>query len=255
MHSNSWFIVAHNWMCCCLRLVVQLVVTICLQLVVQSLVSNACDCTSHDWVDQTMSYQIIQTTSFAMHPRLVECNAEALVWMYCICLLVSCDCWLSPSQNLPADSYRECKTPSFQLIQATSFCNRKLQISSAGLGFCWKNLLLDGAGRIGKMLFAGQGKKFEDLKKLRFAGDLLMELGAGVELVTAAVSHLFLPLTCAANVAKNVGAVTSTSTRTPIYKAFARGENIGDVTAKGECAGNIFDLVCFPNWDNITCTL
>lgn len=44
---------------------------------------------------------------------------------------------------------------------------------------------------------------------------------------------------------QNVAAVTSTSTRTPIYKAFAKGENIGDVTAKGECVGNIADLVCF----------
>lgn len=87
------------------------------------------------------------------------------------------------------------------------------------------------------MLFARQGKKFDyDLKQvlncsilvvkgeklashnvfkynssishilnfiqLRFAGDLLMELGAGVELATAAVPHLFLPLACAANVAK-----------------------------------------------------
>ncbi|CAI9765280.1 unnamed protein product [Fraxinus pennsylvanica] len=105
-------------------------------------------------------------------------------------------------------------------------------------------ILKDGAGRVGKMLFARQGKKFDyDLKQLRIAGDLLMELGAGVELATAAVPHLFLPLACAANVAKNVGAVTSTSTRTPIYKAFAKGENIGDVTAKGECVGNIADLL------------
>jgi hypothetical protein len=37
--------------------------------------------------------------------------------------------------------------------------------------------------------------------------------------------------------------VTSTSTRTPIYKAYAKGENIGDVTAKGESVGNIADLV------------
>ncbi|OAY68669.1 Protein root UVB sensitive 6, partial [Ananas comosus] len=81
-------------------------------------------------------------------------------------------------------------------------------------------ILKDGAGRVGKMLFARQGKKFDyDLKQLRFAGDLIMELGAGVELATAAVPHLFLPLACAANVAKNVAAVTSTSTRTPIYKA------------------------------------
>ncbi|KAK2987001.1 hypothetical protein RJ640_024899, partial [Escallonia rubra] len=105
-------------------------------------------------------------------------------------------------------------------------------------------ILKDGAGRVGKMLFARQGKKFDyDLKQLRFSGDLLMELGAGVELATAAVPHLFLPLACAANVAKNVAAVTSTSTRTPIYKAFARGENIGDVTAKGECVGNVADLL------------
>ncbi|KAJ9174852.1 hypothetical protein P3X46_013453 [Hevea brasiliensis] len=105
-------------------------------------------------------------------------------------------------------------------------------------------ILKDGAGRVGKMLFARQGKKFDcDLKQLRFAGDLLMELGAGVELATAAVPHLFLPLACAANVAKNVAAVTSTSTRTPIYKAFAKGENIGDVTAKGECVSNLADLL------------
>ncbi|KZV30271.1 hypothetical protein F511_39362 [Dorcoceras hygrometricum] len=90
-------------MCCCLRLVVQLVVTICLQLVVQSLVSNACDWTSHDWVDQTMSYQLIQMTSFAKHPRLVEYNAEALVWICCSFLLVSCDCWIS-TQRASAES-------------------------------------------------------------------------------------------------------------------------------------------------------
>ncbi|ONK73081.1 uncharacterized protein A4U43_C04F26960 [Asparagus officinalis] len=105
-------------------------------------------------------------------------------------------------------------------------------------------ILKDGAGRVGKMLFARQGKKFDyDLKQLRFTGDLLMELGAAVELATTTMPNLFLPLACAANVLKNVAAVTSTSTRTPIYKAYARGENIGDVTAKGECVGNIADLL------------
>ncbi|CAI0376796.1 unnamed protein product [Linum tenue] len=114
-------------------------------------------------------------------------------------------------------------------------------------------ILKDGAGRVGKMLFARQGKKFDyDLKQLRFTGDLLMELGAGVELATAAFPHLFLPMACAANVAKNVAAVTSTSTRTPIYKAFAKGENIGDVTAKGECVSNIADLVCLTG-SSLTC--
>ncbi|BBN19712.1 hypothetical protein MPTK1_8g12970 [Marchantia polymorpha subsp. ruderalis] len=104
-------------------------------------------------------------------------------------------------------------------------------------------VIKDGAGRVGRMIFARHGKKFDcHLKQLRFAGDLLMELGAGVELATMAFPQLFLPLACAASVAKNVAAVTSTSTRAPIYKAFARAENIGDVTAKGECISNIADL-------------
>ncbi|KZV41948.1 hypothetical protein F511_22431 [Dorcoceras hygrometricum] len=99
--------VALDWMCCCLRLVVQ------------SLVSNACDWNSHDWVDQTMSYQLIQTTSFAMHPRLIEYNAIALDWMCCCLRLVlqslvsnACDWtshdWLSP----------ECMLTSSLLIPA-----------------------------------------------------------------------------------------------------------------------------------------
>ncbi|KAG0463350.1 hypothetical protein HPP92_018854 [Vanilla planifolia] len=118
----------------------------------------------------------------------------------------------------------------------------KTAATSGAVALNW--ILKDGAGRVGKMLYSRQGKKFDyDLKQLRFAGDLLMEFGAGLELATAALPHLFLPLACMANVAKNVGAVTSTSTRTPIYKAYARGENIGDVTAKGECVGNIADLL------------
>jgi hypothetical protein len=83
----------------------------------------------------------------------------------------------------------------------------------------------------------------QNLLQLRFSGDLLMELGAGIELATAAFPQLFLPMACIANVVKNVAAVTSTSTRTPIYKAYAKGENIGDVTAKGESVGNIADLL------------
>ncbi|KAL8101774.1 hypothetical protein AgCh_033607 [Apium graveolens] len=91
-------------------------------------------------------------------------------------------------------------------------------------------ILKDGAGRVGKMLYSQQGKKIDyDLKQQL----QLYQCSQG----------LFLPSAYAANVAKNVGAVTSTSTCTLIYKAFARGENIGDVTAKGECVGKIADLL------------
>jgi hypothetical protein len=116
--------------------------------------------------------------------------------------------------------------------------------SSASSAVAVNWAIKDGAGRIGKMIFARHGKKFDvDLKQLRFKGAMLMQLGAGVELATMVVPNFFLPLACAANVAKNVAAVTSSSTRAPIYKAFARRENIGDVTAKGECISNIADLM------------
>ena len=38
--------------------------------------------------------------------------------------------------------------------------------------------------------------------QLQFTGDVLIELGAGVELATAVVPFLFLPLACATNVVK-----------------------------------------------------
>ncbi|KZV44694.1 hypothetical protein F511_35805 [Dorcoceras hygrometricum] len=57
-------------------------------------------------------------------------NADIIVAARSFFLLVSCDCWLS-TQRASAESYRECKTLSYQLIQATSFCNPQLQISSA----------------------------------------------------------------------------------------------------------------------------
>ncbi|XP_024523497.1 protein root UVB sensitive 6-like isoform X1 [Selaginella moellendorffii] len=114
--------------------------------------------------------------------------------------------------------------------------------SSSAIAVNW--VVKDGAGRIGKMIFARHGKKFDcHLKQIRFAGDVLMQLAAALELATSATPQFFLPLACIANIGKNVAAVASTSTRAPIYKAFARRENIGDITAKGECIGNIADLL------------
>ncbi|KZV44383.1 methyltransferase-like protein 13-like [Dorcoceras hygrometricum] len=100
----------------------------------------------NDWLDQTMSYQLIQTTSFAMHPRLVKYNAEALVWMYCIFLLVIL------SQRASADLafllvLCKSKTPSFLLNQALSFCNPNLAKHAihqvlVPAGHCHRKILL-----------------------------------------------------------------------------------------------------------------
>jgi hypothetical protein len=43
----------------------------------------------------------------------------------------------------------------------------------------------------------------------------------------------FLPLACTANLAKNLAAVAASSTRAPIYRTFAKQNNLADVTAKG----------------------
>ena len=116
--------------------------------------------------------------------------------------------------------------------------------SSAAAAMAVNWVIKDGAGRLGKMLFARQGRRFDcELKQFRWAGNLLMVAGASVELTTVLFPRHFLALACCANLAKNLAAVTATSTRAPIYRAFARNDNIGDVTAKGESVSNLADLV------------
>ncbi|KZV20637.1 hypothetical protein F511_31120 [Dorcoceras hygrometricum] len=100
--------VAFDWIHCSSRL-----------LVVQSLVEKLATGFPNDWLDQTMSYQLIQTTSFAMHPRMFEYNVVALDWMY------------KPPAEQSAESYKG-KMLSYQLMQTTSFCNRQLQTPTAG---------------------------------------------------------------------------------------------------------------------------
>ncbi|CAL5428380.1 unnamed protein product [Camellia sinensis] len=98
---------------------------------------------------------------------------------------------------------------------------------------CWYNMHTETQGNKDTLLYSGTTT----------AGDLLMELAAGVELATTTVPHLFLPLACATNVAKECWCCHINLECTPIYKGLSKGENIGDVTVKGECVGNVADLV------------
>eukprot|EP00232_Nephroselmis_pyriformis_P029527 CAMPEP_0182853302 /NCGR_PEP_ID=MMETSP0034_2-20130328/623_1 /TAXON_ID=156128 /ORGANISM="Nephroselmis pyriformis, Strain CCMP717" /LENGTH=447 /DNA_ID=CAMNT_0024984063 /DNA_START=121 /DNA_END=1462 /DNA_ORIENTATION=+ len=129
------------------------------------------------------------------------------------------------------------------------FTTRSL-LSSLGVGRATETaaainwVLKDGAGRMGKFVFARFGKKLDcETKQFRLAGDVLMELGAGVEMTTILAPQFFLPLACAANLAKNVAAASASSTRAPIYRQFALNNNLGDVTAKGESVGNLADML------------
>ncbi|KZV24131.1 hypothetical protein F511_22781 [Dorcoceras hygrometricum] len=90
----------------------------------------------NDWLDQTMSYQLIQTTSFAMHPRLVDYITVALVWMYCSSRLLPADCDDITADVIIADS-------SF-LFTSTSACATADLSSSADYDDVTDYIIIDG---------------------------------------------------------------------------------------------------------------
>ncbi|KAL4451307.1 hypothetical protein ABPG77_009379 [Micractinium sp. CCAP 211/92] len=126
------------------------------------------------------------------------------------------------------------------LLASLGVANKASGEAAAAINWAVK----DGAGRLGRFLFARWGRDLDcELKQFRLAGDLLMEAGAALELSTAMVPGAFLPLACTANLAKNLAAVAIVSTRAPIYRTFALRNNLADVTAKGESVANLADVV------------
>jgi hypothetical protein len=126
------------------------------------------------------------------------------------------------------------------LLSALGVAGRRSGEAAAAVNW----VLKDGAGRLGRFLFARWGRELDcELKQFRLAGDLLMECGAALELATSLAPGAFLPLACTANLAKNLAAVAASSTRAPIYRTFALSNNLADVTAKGESVANLADVL------------
>jgi uncharacterized protein YqgC (DUF456 family) len=106
-------------------------------------------------------------------------------------------------------------------------------------------VLKDGLGRVGKMLWAsGMGKDFDvDPKRWRFRSALLYAMGNGMEIVTQIFPASFLVLATVANSMKQVSMLTSSATRNAMYRSFSgQGQNIANITAKGEAQIVVADL-------------
>jgi hypothetical protein len=127
------------------------------------------------------------------------------------------------------------------LLTSLGVANKHAPEASAAINWVIK----DGAGRMGRFLFARIGGRSLDdsMKQWRLLGDGLMFMGATVEISTSLAPAMFLPLACSANLAKNLAAVAASATRAPIYRTFAKQNNLADITAKAESVANLSDVL------------
>ncbi|XP_065913604.1 RUS family member 1-like isoform X2 [Dysidea avara] len=95
-------------------------------------------------------------------------------------------------------------------------------------------LLKDGAGMVGRILFAWlQGSDLDcNAKKWRFVADILNDTAIFLELLSPLFPTLFLPIVCTASVTKAIVGVAGGATRAALTQHQARCNNMADVSAK-----------------------
>lgn len=115
------------------------------------------------------------------------------------------------------------------LLQSVNVSSNAVGIAA---GVSW--VLKDGLGSLGMILSSYfLGDRFdEDTKRSRWRADVLANVGAGLELLTAVFPQFFVVLATVGNVLKGISGLTWGACNAAINRHLARHANLGDLTAK-----------------------
>ncbi|CAF0808448.1 unnamed protein product [Rotaria sordida] len=106
-------------------------------------------------------------------------------------------------------------------------------------------LLKDGAGMIGRIIFAwGFAATLDaDCKQWHFIGDILNDIACTLDLITPYFRSVLLIISSVSNICRAITFVIHGSTRTVIFQHQARNNNVADITAKCSSLETMVSLV------------
>ncbi|PSR91360.1 Protein root UVB sensitive 1 like [Actinidia chinensis var. chinensis] len=105
-------------------------------------------------------------------------------------------------------------------------------------------VLKDGIGYLSKILLSKYGRHFDvNPKGWRLFADLLENAAYGLEILTPAFPHLFVPIGAAAGAGRSAAALIQAATRSCFFAGFAAQRNFAEVIAKGEAQGMVSKFI------------
>ncbi|KAF9615712.1 hypothetical protein IFM89_026127 [Coptis chinensis] len=101
-------------------------------------------------------------------------------------------------------------------------------------------VLKDGIGYLSKIFLSKYGRHFDvNPKGWRLFADLLENAAYGLEILTPAFPHLFVPIGAVAGAGRSAAALIQAATRSCFFAGFAVQRNFAEVIAKGEAQGMV----------------
>lgn len=105
-------------------------------------------------------------------------------------------------------------------------------------------VLKDGLGYLSKILLSKYGRHFDvNPKGWRLCADLLENISYGLEIITPAFPHLFVPIGAAAGAGRSASSMIQAATRSCFQAGFAAQRNFAEVIAKSEAQGMVSKFI------------